>query len=777
MRRKGRSRTESSSSGGNKPDWRDSEDELERVKSQLRQTAELHEISLTELKIVKEASNQFEAELKDVKAQLLTTNEQYQNSIEELKTTNEELHTTAEELQATNEELRATTEELESNRDALLSLNIELEKRVTEVSRSNNDLKNLMYATNIATVFLARDLSIKRYTPRATDIFNLIPADIGRPLIHITNRLDYKNLTADIEQSYTSLQHIEREVSSHDGRYFIARLFPYLSPSNHLDGVVLTFLDITERKKMEQALSEQKRFTQQIAELTPVVINVFDLETNRDTYISPDVAGLLGYTSEEIIQMEDSITTLWHQEDIPQAKAKLELVKGLKDDDSTEFEYRVRRRDGKLRWLASRAMPFERNENGEVLQLVSASWDITEQKQTNERLRASEEQFRRYFELGLIGMAITSPSKGFIEINDEMCRILGYGHDELIQIRWEEITHPDDLVSDVADFNRVMSGEIEGYSMDKRWIRKDGRIVHSIISVKAVRGFDGSIDHLVALLQDITERKEAEEALRRAKEELEDRVAERTADLNELNTQLQMEIADRRRIEEERIELLRRIITVQEDERGRIARDLHDEMGQYLSALILGLDSLKNPSSKMPVPVDAQIERLEKLARKIDGEVNRLTFELRPLVLDDLGLVVALRQHAENWSHISGVEIAFSSTGVEDTRLATEVEIALYRVVQEALTNVAKHAAASHVSLILQHKSNQHVTIIIEDDGAGFDEEEISQGSSHRRFGLAGMRTRLFQVGGTFEIESAKGKGTTIFARVPILITNAQISD
>jgi PAS domain S-box-containing protein len=132
---------------------------------------------------------------------------------------------------------------------------------------------------------------------------------------------------------------------------------------------------------------------------------------------------------------------------------------------------------------------------------------------------ASEERFRRYFELGLIGMAITSPEKGYLEVNDELCRILGYERAELLQKTWAEMTHPDDLAPDVAQFQRVLSGEIDGYTIDKRWIRKDGRIVHSIMSARCLRA-DGAVEYLVGLVQDITARKRTEESLQRAQADL-----------------------------------------------------------------------------------------------------------------------------------------------------------------------------------------------------------------------------------------------------------------
>jgi PAS domain S-box-containing protein len=146
--------------------------------------------------------------------------------------------------------------------------------------------------------------------------------------------------------------------------------------------------------------------------------------------------------------------------------------------------------------------------------------ELVENHLSEEALRASEARFRSYFEMGLIGMAETSPAKGILEVNDELCRILGYPRHEMLQKTWAEMTHPDDLAADMHQFNRVMAGEIEGYSLDKRWIRKDGRVIHSIMSAKCLRRVDGSVDYLVGLVLDTTERKHAEEALQKSRAEL-----------------------------------------------------------------------------------------------------------------------------------------------------------------------------------------------------------------------------------------------------------------
>jgi len=141
--------------------------------------------------------------------------------------------------------------------------------------------------------------------------------------------------------------------------------------------------------------------------------------------------------------------------------------------------------------------------------------EFIERQRASDELSASETSFRRYFELGLIGMALTSPAKRFLEVNDELCRIFGYKREELLQKSWAELTHPDDLPDDAELFNRVITGEIDGYTLDKRWIRKDCQIINSIVSAKSVRRTNGSVDYIVKLVQDITERKRAEEKSQR----------------------------------------------------------------------------------------------------------------------------------------------------------------------------------------------------------------------------------------------------------------------
>ena len=205
---------------------------------------------------------------------------------------------------------------------------------------------------------------------------------------------------------------------------------------------------------------------------------------------------------------------------------------------------------------------------------------------------------------------------------------------------------------------------------------------------------------------------------------------------------------------------LRRVVEAQELERRRLARELHDETGQALTSILLGLKGLeetsKDPASR------AATQELRELVVSTLQDVRRLAVELRPSALDDFGLVAALERLAASFAEQTGISVDFQ-TALADERLPGEVETALYRIVQESLTNVVKHARARRVSILLARK-NGAVKAVIEDDGQGFD----PAGQSGDGYGLVGMRERLALLGGRLEVESGRDAGTTIAAEVPV---------
>jgi signal transduction histidine kinase len=269
------------------------------------------------------------------------------------------------------------------------------------------------------------------------------------------------------------------------------------------------------------------------------------------------------------------------------------------------------------------------------------------------------------------------------------------------------------------------------------------------------------------IARDLTKEKKIEEELGRYRNQLESLVEERTAELEETNVSLRLEMQDRRRIEEERTRLLRRIVTTQEEERRRIARDIHDQLGQQITALRLKIATLAN-GNKLGSGFDQQIAGLQEVAAKLDSEVGFLAWELRPAALDDLGFAAATRNFVAEWSKHYSIHAELHTGNVEGIRLSEEVETNLYRITQEALNNIAKHAEAKSVNVVIERRKEE-IVLIIEDDGKGFELTGIEQGrETGSALGLLGMRERAAIVGGALEVESAPGSGTTIFARVPI---------
>ena len=204
------------------------------------------------------AEDALTVELQQTRETLQVTHEEMQTSVEELKSSNEELQSTNEELQSTNEELTTSKEEMQSMNEELQTVNAELQSKVDDLAWVSNDMANLLNSTEIATIFLDRELNLRRFTPNATKLFKLIPGDVGRPLSHIVTELDYAELKINAEEVLRTLMFQEKQVNTGDDRWFRVRIMPYRKQDDVIDGVVITFIDITAIKTLEAALRKRK---------------------------------------------------------------------------------------------------------------------------------------------------------------------------------------------------------------------------------------------------------------------------------------------------------------------------------------------------------------------------------------------------------------------------------------------------------------------------------------------------------------------------------------
>jgi chemotaxis methyl-accepting protein methylase/signal transduction histidine kinase len=586
--------------------------------------------------VLEPLARQLEEEAQLLREQLRVTIEQYETSVEELRASNEELQAMNEELRSASEELETSKEELQAVNEELLTVNQELKSKVEEVSRVNSDLQNLMAASDIGTVFLDRDLRVKRYTPQVQRLFNIIPTDINRPLAHVTHKFQYSGLLDDVRQVLQKRTVVEREIQTSSGEWYLVRLLPYRTLDDRIDGVVVTFIDITERT----------RFAQE--------------------------------------------------------------------------------REALNRRLQAQQAQFEA-----VVQQMPAGLIITEA--SGGQVIYSNAQADRLWPPSItLDAEVNPPALGF---------------------------HPDGTPLQPADWPLARAIAHDEAVVNEEIIvpRPDGQQATMLISATPIHDAGGQVTMAVMSWHDVTAGKQMEEALRQARDQMEQRVIQRTEELAASNTALQSEAIERLHADQARSALLHALVTAQEDEQRHISRELHDQFGQSLTGLKFLLDTM---ARRGPARDHDQLDEASAIVNDLMDRVSELTLDLRPAVLDDMGVLPALVNLIERFTTRTGITVDFQHHGLEG-RLAPTVETTIYRIMQEALTNVARHSGATEATV--EVVSDHDVIMRIQDSGRGFDPARLEGPAT----GLLGMRERAALVGGTLIIESAPGAGTRVLAEFP----------
>ncbi|HYN24552.1 MAG TPA: PAS domain S-box protein [Pyrinomonadaceae bacterium] len=534
-------------------------------------------------------------------------------------------------------------------------------------------------------------------------------------------------------------------------------------------GYAMIARDLTERKAAEESIRFQAHLLDTVEQAV--------IGTNLDgivIYWNKFAQQLYGWTAQEATGRH--IMELTTPEVM--AERALQILSRLRLGKSWTGEFNVQRRDGTTFPAQIINSPIN-DDKGTLIGIVGVSVDITERKRQEASLRELTrqlEQQARVFNTTLSSITdfayIFDRAGRFVYANQALLNLWGLTLDQAVGKNFFDLRYPDDLASRLQQQIQQVFDTQQGLRDETHYTSPTGASGYYEYIFSPVFDANGTVEVVAGSTRDFTERKRVEEALRsseaelqKSHDELERRVIERTAALTETNAVLQEEVRERRRIEAERTELLRRVIFAQEDERRRIAREMHDQFGQGLSALTLKLAALKRETGEQ-VKLREQLEVLEAVAKQLDADVDFLVWELRPTVLDDLGLPAALEAHAQNWSTHFGILAELHVSGLQQERLTSEIETVLYRITQEALNNTAKHSGAGKVDIILEHREG-HVSLIVEDDGVGFDGAQAF-GPNDKGLGLIGMRERAALVGGTAEIESQPDEGTTVFIRIPV---------
>jgi len=475
-----------------------------------------------------------------------------------------------------------------------------------------------------------------------------------------------------------------------------------------------------EQKRAEAALRASEERFRLAAQAGRMYAEDWDMTTGA-VVRSGDLPGVLGVEDKDLgLTLQDLLRRV-HPDD--QALVAASLVDRVPELPQNQIRYRLTRPDGSIAWL-ERTDHAIFDEHQKLVRLVGMVTNITERKQAEDALRESEEKFRSVFQDAGAGMVIVSLDQRYLAANPSFCELMGYTEAELQAKTVESLTHPEDWPAFAAQLGRAVQ---EGYGfqrVEKRCVHKSGRIVYTESSGSLIRNSEGVPLYFVGDVLDITLRKKSEEAL---------------ANFN------------------------RRLIQAQEEERTRIARELHDDINQRMALLAIRQGQLKKSLGGLSDDLQNQFSTIQRETDELTMSIYLLSHELYSSTLQLLGLDAAIRSWCCEFCEKRSMEVEFESDGVP-TSLPAEVSLNLYRILQEALNNAAKHSGADYFNVQLWGTPGE-IHLSVTDSGKGFD---IDSAMTGRGLGLKSMRERVRSMNGHLAIDAKPSSGTTIRVRVPI---------
>ena len=432
--------------------------------------------------------------------------ESLQTAIEELETSNEELQASNEELLASNEELQSTNEELHSVNEELHSVNAEHELKIQELDEATGDLRNLIQATAIGTIFTDDKFCIRLFTPTALAIFNLLPQDVGRDIRHITSRVKDDNVFEQIATVSATGGTLESRIVTPEGCAYLRHIKPYISLNGRPGGLILTFVDITQLSLAESAVRASEEQFRLMIEHAPEGILMADSD-GRIVLANAQLGQFFGYKPEELVGQPLEVL-------IPESLRKVHerhRTHYAQEPSGRRMgvgrELMARHRDGREIPIEVGLSPIQLGGRRLAIAFVN---DITLRKQADASLRASEARFRTNFEHAGIGMAVISADGHWLEANRVLCGMLGYSEETLRRMTFQELTHPDDRHVDRDLFPKLLTGEIPVLRVETRYRRADGEYLWVRVNSVVVRDEEGHPLQFISQLENITELKRAE---------------------------------------------------------------------------------------------------------------------------------------------------------------------------------------------------------------------------------------------------------------------------
>jgi PAS domain S-box-containing protein len=537
--------------------------------------------------------------------------------------------------------------------------------------------------------------------------------------------------------------------------------------------------DITERKQAEEVMRQSEARYRSYIDLTEQLA----WTTNGEGEVAEDIPSWRKFTgqSEEEVKGWGWSKAL-HPDDVEHTSKIWRNAVATKNN--YEVEYRIRRYDGVYRDFLARGVPVLNND-GDVREWVGICIDITERKGIEQAVRESEQRLKRAQEIAHLGSWELDLINNRLTWSDQVYRIFGVRPQEFSATyeAFLDAVHPDDRAAVDAAYSGSLREGRDTYEFEHRVVRKSTGETRTVQErCEHIRDASGRIIRSVGMVHDITERKQAEEALRQRTlelqhltETLDQQVKQRTDELRVANEQLMSQVdecqkiqTDLKKSETSLRHLSVELLSSQEKERKLVAGEIHDSIGSSLSAIKFKVENALSEVTDTSPETTTALQSVIPIIQEAIDEARRIQMNLRPSILDDLGILATIRWLCRQFeSTYSKIRIS-QSIKIEEHEVPGPLRTVIFRVLQEGLNNVAKHSKAKMVMLLLQ-KTRGRVQLVIQDNGQGFDllKAQFPDRTAHG-LGLNSMRERTELSGGSFEIESTQGKGTTIRASWPI---------
>ncbi len=494
---------------------------------------------------------------------------------------------------------------------------------------------------------------------------------------------------------------------------------------------------------LEKKVAERTNSLRRTAEILRALFEasplpVIELDSHGDVLMwNPAAENLFGWKQEEILGLPNPIIPADQEKE-----AALLHRRALRGERFAMLETTRQRKDGSIIPVSFSLAPLY-DFAGQPLGVMMVISDITERKRIETELKKAADKYSTLFNTTSDGVWIHNLNAEILEVNDAYCRMSGYSRDELLHMSISKL-EASETVEDIAKHIKKVI-EIGGHDrFESRHRRKDG-VIFDVDITALYFAKDGG--RMAIFVRDITERKRMEEELRRSRNELEMRVRERTAKLEESEARLKALASD--------------LINAQEVERKRIAHELHDSLAAQLAAIKYRVAHRLHHGDSAGNPIT-----LEDTIRDIESamtEIRRIMANLRPSVLDDLGILPALSWFCRETEKAYPGIVMEHSTDIEEQEVPDALKIVLFRVVQESVTNAVRHGKSKRIQIRLEKKS-PWIRLKVDDDGNGFESVKFEEKTENSGIGLDSMQQRVDSTGGIFSITSTPGQGTTVKA-------------